>query len=134
MPEPKRKISRIYKDIDLSFTANALTGDIGKKLDVNAVKQSMKNLLFIHPFERKFHPEIGSPLNKMLFENMAPGTEKVLQKIIQQLLENFEPRVRMESIIVKPDYDNNLYSILIKFFVVGTPEPQQLALNLSRLR
>ena len=111
MPEPKRKISRIYKDIDLSFTANALTGDIGKKLDVNAVKQSMKNLLFIHPFERKFHPEIGSPLNKMLFENMAPGTEKVLQKIIQQLLENFEPRVRMESIIVKPDYDNNLYSI-----------------------
>ena len=133
MPEP-RKISRIYKDIDLSFTANALTGDIGKKLDVNAVKQSMKNLLFIHPFERKFHPEIGSPLNKMLFENMAPGNEKILQKIIQQLLENFEPRVRMEFIKVFPDHDNNEYTVTIGFFVVGIPEPQQLNLNLTRLR
>ena len=33
----KLKISRLYKDIDLSFTANALSGDIGKKIDVNGV-------------------------------------------------------------------------------------------------
>lgn len=134
MAEPKRKISRIYKDIDLSFTANALSGDIGKKLDANAVKQSMKNLLFIHPYERKFHPELGSPLNRMLFEQMAPGNEKILAKLIEQLLTNFEPRVRLVKIDVVPDHDNNAYSVAINFFVLGIEEPQQLSLNLTRLR
>ena len=33
----KLNIARVYKDIDMSFTKNSLSGDINKKLDVNAV-------------------------------------------------------------------------------------------------
>ena len=44
MANLRQKRARIYKDFDLSFTKNSITGDINKKLDVNAVKQSMKNL------------------------------------------------------------------------------------------
>ena len=46
----KGKRSRIYSDIDMDFNVNAVTGDIGKKLDVNAVKQSLKNLILTQPF------------------------------------------------------------------------------------
>ena len=53
----KRTINRLYKDIDMSFKVNALSGDIGKKLDVNAVKQSVKSLLLTKPHEKFFNPE-----------------------------------------------------------------------------
>ena len=39
------KISRLYKDLDLSFTRNTVTGDVSKKIDVNAVKQSLNILM-----------------------------------------------------------------------------------------
>jgi len=52
MANVKEKQSRVFKDIDLSFTANALTGDIGKKLNANAIKQSVKSLLLTKPHEK----------------------------------------------------------------------------------
>ncbi len=130
----KRKVARIYKDIDMAFTKNSLSGDINKKLDVNAVKQSIKTLLLGKPFERPFHPEMGSTLWNSLFENMRPGMEMGLQRQIGQQLNEYEPRADLLSIKANPDYDNNGYDVTIRFIVVGINEPQELTLSLSRLR
>ena len=130
----KRKVARIYKDIDMAFTKNSLSGDINKKLDVNAVKQSIKTLLLGKPFERPFHPEMGSTLWNSLFENMRPGMEMGLQRQIGQQLNEYEPRADLLSIKANPDYDNNGYNVTIRFIVVGINEPQELTLSLSRLR
>ena len=130
----KRKVARIYKDIDMAFTKNSLSGDINKKLDVNAVKQSIKTLLLGKPFERPFHPELGSNLWNSLFENMRPGMEMGLQRQIGQQLNEYEPRADLLSIKANPDYDNNGYDVTIRFIVVGINEPQELTLSLSRLR
>ena len=65
----KGEITRIYKDIDMAFTANAVSLDVNKKIDVNAVKQSIKNLLLTKKYDRKFNPTIESPVYRMLFEN-----------------------------------------------------------------
>ena len=62
MADTTGKKARIFKDFDMSFGINAFSGDINKKLDVNAVKQSIKNLLLTQDGEKPFHPEIGSPL------------------------------------------------------------------------
>ena len=70
----KLKLSRIYKDLDLSFTANALSGDIGKKFDVNAVKQSVKSLLLTKPSEKFFHPERGSMLEPVSYTHLTLPT------------------------------------------------------------
>ena len=130
----KRKVARIYKDIDMAFTKNSLSGDINKKLDVNAVKQSIKTLLLGKPFERPFHPEMGSTLWNSLFENMRPGMEMGLQRQIGQQLNEYEPRADLLSIKANPDYDNNGYDVTIRFIVVGINEPQELTLSLSRQR
>ena len=130
----KRKVARIYKDIDMAFTKNSLSRDINKTLDVNAVKQSIKTLLLGKPFERPFHPEMGSTLWNSLFENMRPGMEMGLQRQIGQQLNEYEPRADLLSIKANPDYDNNGYNVTIRFIVVGINEPQELTLSLSRLR
>ena len=130
----KRQQNRIYKDIDMSFTLNSLSGDIGKKLDANALKQSLMNLLMIEPYERKFHPELGSPLSELLFSQMTPGLEQSIKIVIGQLIENFEPRVKLKDIAVRANYDQQLYEVGIHYQVIGVDQPQGLSLNLTRLR
>jgi len=130
----KQDITRVYKDIDLSFKVNALSGDVGKKFDTNSVKQSLMNLLMIAPYERKFHPEKGSPLANLLFENMTPGLEQTIKIAIKQVIENWEPRVRLVNVGVSANYDHERYDITLRYYVIGVEEPQGLSLNLTRLR
>jgi phage baseplate assembly protein W len=66
MATQKLNITRIYKDMDLAFTANPVTGDLSKKLDVNAVKQSMKILMLTNFYERPFSPKKGANLRGFL--------------------------------------------------------------------
>ena len=130
----KLNVARLYKDFDMAFTKNSLSGDINKKLDVNAVKQSIKTLLLARPFERPFHPELGSTLWNSLFELMRPGMEIGLERQVEQQIDNYEPRVRLVDVKAQPDYDNNGYNIAIRFFIIGINEPQDLTVSLTRLR
>jgi hypothetical protein len=57
-----KQVNRIYSDFDLSFAANPVTGDVAKKYDVNAVKQSLKTLVLTRFYERPFQPKLGSPI------------------------------------------------------------------------
>lgn len=128
------KVARLYKDFDMAFGKNALSGDIDKKLDVNAVKQSMKTLLLTRPYERPFHPELGSQLYGFLFEQMRPGLGTSISTAVGQQIRNFEPRVDIIDIETTPDYDNETYEVTIRFMVRGLNEPQALTVSLTRLR
>ena len=130
----KQKRARIYKDFDLSFGKNAITGDINKKIDVNAVKQSLKTLVLTKPYERPFNPTLGSELYGLLFEPMNSFTSDAVEKSIEYLIRNYERRVRITSIEVEPLYDLNTYNINLNFYIVGINEPQRLEVKLERLR
>lgn len=132
----KRKIARIYKDIDLSFGANAITGDINRKLDENSVKQSLKNLVLTKPYERPFNPDLSSEVAGLLFENADVFTANNIRKTIEFLITNYEPRVKLKSgsIDVQPDLDRNTMNVRIEYEVVAINEPQELTIKLERLR
>lgn len=134
MAKETLKISRLYKDLDLSFGLNPLTSDVAKKLDVNAVKQSVNILVQTNFYERPFDAKKGANLRGLLFEPLGKPTANLIEKSIKFLLESYEPRARIESIVVTPDYDNNSYNTTLTFFVVGFPRPQILVANLKRLR
>ena len=134
MADEKVKLNRVYKDIDMAFGLNPVSSDIGKKIDVNAVKQSMQNLLMTLPFERPFHPEIGSNLRAMLFENITPQMNHVISKQIDLLIRNFEPRCRLVQVNTQPMFDRNGYRAQISFYVVNHPEPVEVETFLERLR
>ena len=133
----KRKIARIYKDFDLSFGSNSITGDLNKKLDVSAVKQSLKNLILTKPYERPFNPALSSELAGLLFENIDVFTANRIRKTVQLLIDNYEPRCKLRSnnpIEVEPDYDRNSVLVKIYFEVIAINEPQELTIRLERLR
>ena len=126
--------AKIYRDLDLDFTANSATKDIQTLSDVEAVKRSVRNLINTNHYERPFHPEIGSNLRAMLFENITPQMTHALSKQIDLLIRNFEPRARLVQINVQPFIERNGYRASISFFVVNTPERVEMESFLERLR
>ena len=113
--------ARKYKDLDLFFAKKQGSGDISMITDVEAVKRSIRNLVLTNFYEKPFHPEIGSGVRDMLFENMSPVTAVVLAKKIEDVIENFEPRARLIGVRSLPNLDRNEYEVTIEFFVVNTP-------------
>ena len=129
-----KRATRIYKDLDLDFGRNAVTNDVNKLTDVEAVKRSVRNLINTNHFERPFHPEIGGNVRALLFENMTPLTALNLQRKIEEVLNNFEPRAKITQILADPDIDRNGYRIEIKFYVIGVQNPITVETFLERLR
>ena len=131
--ESKRS-SRIYKDLNLGFQQNSATKDIQKLTDVEAVKRSVRNLINTNHYEKPFHPEIGSNLRAMLFENMTPQMNHVISKQIEILIKNYEPRCKLVQVNTQPMFDRNGYACQISFYVVNHPEPVAVESFLERLR
>jgi phage baseplate assembly protein W len=124
--------SRIYKDLNLNFEKNTVTKDIQKITDIEAVKRSVRNLINTNHYEKPFHPEIGSNLRAMLFENLTPQMNHLISKQIELLLRNYEPRIRLVQ--VNASYDRNGYLATISFYVLNYPEPVVVENFLERLR
>jgi len=112
---------RQYSDLDLFFAKTQASKDVRKVTDIAAVKRSVRNLVLLNHYEKPFHPEIGSGIRDMLFENMSNMTAFILAKKIEDVIENFEPRVRLISVRADPNLDRNEYEVTIEFFVVNAP-------------
>ena len=129
-----QRSSRIYKDLNLDFQKNTATKDIQKITDIEAVKRSVRNLINLNHYEKPFHPEIGSNLRAMLFENMTPQMNHLITKQIELLIANYEPRARLVTVRTLPQFDRNAYAVTINFQVVNQPEPVVVETLLERLR
>ena len=129
-----KRSARIYKDLNLDFQQNTATKDIQKMLDVESVKRSVRNLINLNYYEKPFHPEIGSNLRGLLFENITPQISHYIGKQIEMLIKNYEPRCRLVDVSNRPNLDKNGYSVSISFYVVNTPNPVVVETFLERLR
>ena len=129
-----QRSSRIYKDLNLGFQQNTATKDIQKITDAEAVKRSVRNLINTNHYEKPFHPEIGSNLRAMLFENITPQMNHIISKNIELLIRNYEPRCRLVQVNTQPMFDRNGYACQISFYVVNHPEPVTVESFLERLR
>ena len=129
-----KRSTRQFKDIDLDFGRNIVTNDVNKLTDVEAVKRSVRNLVLTNHYERPFHPELGCGIRQLLFENLTPMVAIQLERKVQEVLENFEPRAQINNILARPDLDRNAYELTINFYVIGATEPVTVSTFLERLR
>ena len=129
----KRSV-RSYVDLDLDFTRHPVTNDVVKIEDVEAVKRSVKNLVNTQFYERPFHPELGCGVRDMLFENFTPLTRIFLQRKIEEVITNYEPRASLEQVAVDDDQDKNRLVVDIYFYVQGVADPVSVTTFLQRLR
>ena len=126
---------RIYKDLNLNFGIHPVTKQINTLTDAAAVKRSVRNLVQYGFYEKPFHPEIGSGVRDLLFENMTPFVANNLSKQIEEIITNYEPRALLANIEVIPRFDNNQYEVIVEFYIQKVPaELVDLSFSLERLR
>ncbi len=127
-------IPNVFSDLDLNLIPHPTKRAVPRLLDADAVKRSVRLLVMTKHHERLFHPEIGCDATQILFEPVSPITEQNLKRSIEDVINNFEPRARLRSVVVKWDVDNNAYQANIEFFIANNPAPVSLGMILERVR
>ena len=119
------KISRAFKDISLSFTKHPVTNDVTVLKNEDAIKRSVINLCRTRINERFFNDLLGTSIEDSLFETNLDDIAPFLEREITVLLKNFEPRIRLTSVIVESLVDSYELQIRIEYDITGLPFPSQ---------
>ena len=119
------KISRAFKDISLSFTKHPVTNDVTVLKNEDAIKKSVVNLCRTRINERFFNELLGTSIEDSLFETNLDDIASFLEREITVLLKNFEPRIRLTSVIVESLVDSYELQIRIEYDITGLPFPSQ---------
>jgi phage baseplate assembly protein W len=128
------KRTSVYSDLSLAFLPHPNTGDVTVLQDINAVKQSVRNLILTSPGERPFNPNIGSGVRALLFEPVDAFTAIDLKEAITLTIENFEPRIKLNEVKVFDEADNNRYRIEIEFIILTSLQTGDVDFYIERLR
>jgi len=123
-----------YSDLDLDFVINPSTGDINILNGVQDIKRSVRNLILTNFYERKFQSYIGSDTNALLFDLITPLTAIYLQDAISAVINNFEPRVSLQSVTVTEDQQNYAFNVTLQYTIINRDLPVVSTLFLERIR
>lgn len=127
--------NNVYADIDASFKKNVFTGDVYLKKDIEAIKNSVKNIILTGNYERPFQPEFGGGITNFLFENLDEPTLYVAEYKLSTAIELYEPRVIVESISFAEDtLDKNAIAITVIIRIKDTNRTADVSAVLQRIR
>lgn len=118
-----------FKDLSMTFKSHPVTGDLITKKDTAAIKQAVSNLLYTVKGERFFDQNLGTSLNKLLFEPLSSTTAGLISEEIKTVLGRYEPRVAIDKIEVTTDFSANAFDVRLDFYVIGRDD-DLLNLNL----
>jgi len=127
-------LKKIYADLDLTFKRVPGTNDVALRYDESAVISSVRSLLLTNFYERPFQPDVGSNLNKLLFEPATELTATILDMEIRNTIKNYEPRVDIDELNVTLNADGNAFSVYLSFYVGNNSTPTAVNLILQRSR
>ena len=117
--------SRVFKDINLSFKRHPVTNDVVTISNEDAIKRSVKNIVFTILGEKPFDPTFGSIVNDALFELSTSLNEIRISDEITSSLKRYEPRIDNVSVYVTVSADSNEMNCTVQYDIVGIPGPTQ---------
>ena len=120
-----KRISRAFRDINLSFEPHPVTKDLQILKNENAIRRSVRNIVQTIPNEKFFNSIFGSDVRNSLFEFVDFGTASIIQEQIEIAIENFEPRVENLQVFVNPNPDQNSFDVTVVFDIIGQEFPTQ---------
>jgi phage baseplate assembly protein W len=131
---PRAKKIPIYRDLHKDMTKSPVNDDLAVKIDEEAVKESIKNLILTDKGERLMQPLLGGSIRAMLFDNNSPATLKLIQEQVRETIEQYEPRATLIDVQVTSQIDDNVVRITIFFYVNNVEQPISVSVLLERIR
>ena len=117
--------SRVFKDINLSFKRHPVTNDVLTVSDEDAIKRSVKNIIFTILGEKPYMPLFGTSVNDSLFELANPLDHVRISDEIKSTLLNYEPRIDNIEVTVSNYPDSNELNATIQYDITGMASPSQ---------
>ena len=118
--------SRAFKDINLSFKRHPVTNDVVTIRDEDAIKRSVRNIIFTILGEKPFEPDFGSVMNESLFDLSTSLSEIRISDEITSSLNNYEPRIDNIEVLVQLLPDTNEMNATVQYDIIGIPAPTQM--------
>jgi len=124
-----------FKDLSITFKKHPVSDDLVTVKDKAAIVQSITALLLTRKGERPFQPELGCDIQNILFEPLDYGSAGILRSEIADVLNRYEPRIRVNTINCVPDDMNNGYEVELSYTIVGRDDtPVAVEFFLERTR
>jgi len=123
-------LKNVFTDIPMFFTKNSFTGDLSVKKDINAIKESIKNIILTIYNERPFDTEFGTNVSLGLFENPSDFSFYVENRI-SIALQQYEPRIRLESL--NSEITGRTILIYLEFSVLNYDLVDSLSITFERV-
>ena len=117
--------SRAFKDINLSFKRHPVTNDVLTVSNEDAIKRSVKNIIFTILGEKPFEPNFGSVINESLFDLNTNLSEIRVSDEIRSSLLIYEPRIDNVDVNVTIEPDTNEMNCTVQYDITGIPAPTQ---------
>lgn len=91
-----------YTDIDVNLSKNIQSNDINLKYDINAIAQSIKNIILTNKTEKIFNPKFGANTDYLIaFKTLLPFELSDVRLQILGELSLQEPRATITNIDIK---------------------------------
>jgi len=123
-----------FSDLDLGLKPHPNFGDVIPLKDINAVKNSIRNLILTSYGERPFQPNIGCDITNKLFENFNPVTVASMREAIHRTIKYHEKRAQVTKIDIEESYDRNSIFLSIQVKILNIPDLIDIELYLERTR
>lgn len=134
LTETKKQIE-FFSDFMNDLDKTPFGNQVAKVTNVDAVNQSLRNLIKTNLGERFFQPNLGSDVYASLFENNTPDYEDLLEVFITNTINNCEPRAKLNKVNVSSDLSNeNAIAVSIEYYLINNPSPITLNILLKRIR
>jgi len=109
--------------------------DLSRKINENAVKESIKNIVLTEPGEKLFNPNFGCGIRGFLFEQMDPSILKIIQNTIKTSITTYEPRAEVLSVEASSSAtSSNALSVNIYFKVLNNDALSSVQVQIQRIR
>ena len=124
-----------FKDLSVTFKKHPVSDDLVTVKDKAAIVQAITALLLTRKGERPFQPQLGCGIQNVLFEPLDYGSAGIIRSEIREVLNRYEPRISVDSIVCTPDDLNNGYEVELSYTIVGRDDaPIAVEFFLERTR
>lgn len=124
-----------YSDIPFFISKNPFNNDLSLVKDVNAIKQSLRNIVMTIVGEKPFNYLFGGNPIRFLFDNLEPSTIFSCRNLIGKNINTFEPRVELRDIIIEQSYVNpNKINIVVIYSILQLGTVDSVSISLERTR
>ena len=123
---------KTYADLDLLLNAHPIRNDIIPLYDLDAIKNSVKNLISTNFYERPFKPFLGSNVYHSLFEPLDRFSRIQLSERIVECLQTNEPRIKNVKVKLYSNEEQYSLTIEISFTIRETNQDTTIDINFFR--